>query len=183
MVKAFTFLAPLALVIAGGCESSAPTEATVASEAAFPALTGRVVDQADLLSPQQERLLSDKSKALETRTGPQFVIVTVPSLAGMTIENYGLTLARQWGVGDRQRNDGLLLIVAPVERKMRIEVGYGLEKNVPDAFAAKVIREVSLPRFAKGEYGIGILETSDALIKRMISKRTDDDFIEEKLAA
>ena len=93
----------------------------------FPKLTGRVVDEAHLLSPQQVQELDGKLAALETQSQRQLVVVTLPDLQGYEIEDYGYQLGRAWGIGDKARNDGALLIVAPNERKVRIEVGYGLE--------------------------------------------------------
>src|SRR3546814_10027569 len=109
---------------------AAPASSETAPAYPFPALTGRDVDAANLLPPQQEARLSDRLKTLEDRSKHQFVVVTVPSLGGHTIDDYGLHLGRTWGIGRKDYNDGVLLIVAPNERKVRIEVGYGLEKEI-----------------------------------------------------
>jgi uncharacterized protein len=176
---------PLAILFVGGCGGSADANQASASATAiaFPELTGRVVDQADLLTPAQEEGLAARSVALEKDIGPQFVVVTVPTLQGYAIEEYGVSLGRHWGIGSKERNDGVLLIVAPVERMVRIEVGYGLEQNLSDPYAAKVIREITLPHFRNGDFPEGIDKTSAAIIDRLRSRRTDNDFIEEKLAA
>jgi uncharacterized protein len=123
---------------------------------AFPALTGRVVDKADLLSPAQEAALSAQSAALEKATGHQFVVVTVPGLGGHPIEDYGVRLGRYWGIGRKDINDGVLLLVAPAERKVRIEVGYGLEKALSDPRAAEIIAHDILPSFKAGDLPGGI---------------------------
>jgi uncharacterized protein len=161
------------LLLAGpGCEKAPPV---VRDTSNFPALTGRVVDAADLLTPVQEAALDAKAAALEKEIGPQYVIVTVPSLGGRPIAEYGVGLGRHWGIGHKGRDDGLLLIVAPAERKIRIEVGYGLERRVTDPFAGRVIREQALPSFRQGDFPRGIEAASDALIARLRSKAADSE--------
>jgi uncharacterized protein len=168
----------LALVLAGG--SACDREAAIPPRGPeFPALTGRVVDQADLLDPASEASLVGKLAAVERDFGPQFVVVTVPTLQGYPIEDYGVQLGRHWGIGHKERNDGVLLIVAPSERKVRIEVGYGLERRVTDPFAAKVIREAALPRFREGDLGDGIEATSDAIIARLRSPKSEAQIARE----
>ena len=138
-------LALAALVLAACGEGAEANRSAAAPGFAFaaepPALSGRVVDQADVLTPDEERALGAKSEALEREVGPQFVIVTVKSLGGQPIEQYGVQLARRWGIGSKERDDGLLLIVAPAERAARIEVRYGLEQRVTGPVRAKVMRE------------------------------------------
>jgi uncharacterized protein len=97
-----------------------------ATEPSFPALTGRVVDDAELLGPDVEEELTGELKALEDKSSDQLVVVTVPSLQGYTIEDYGYRLGRHWGIGTAKLSNGVVLIVAPNEHKVRIEVGYGL---------------------------------------------------------
>ena len=109
----------------------------------FPALTGRVVDDAHILSPDTVQRLTGLLAAHEKSTGEQVVVVTLPSLQGTTIEDYGYQLGRYWGIGQKGKNTGALLIVAPKERKVRIEVGYGLEGAIPDATSERVIQEPS----------------------------------------
>lgn len=167
--------AALALALAA-CGSAAPPAAPAP---VFPALTGRVVDQADLLSPAEERQLAAASAAVEHEVGPQFVIVTVNDLQGRTIEDYGVQLGRTWGIGHRGRNDGVMLIVAPNERKVRIEVGYGLERRVTDPFAAKVIRERMRPRFRDGDIPAAIIAGSDAIVARLRSRQSDREIAAE----
>jgi uncharacterized protein len=100
--------------------------APLAAQPQFPELTGRVVDNADILTPEAEAALTAKLAALETQTQRQLVVATVPDLQGYDISDYGYQLGRAWGLGDAERNDGALLLVAPNDRKVRIEVGYGL---------------------------------------------------------
>lgn len=140
----------------------------------FPELTGRVVDGADLLTPEQEASLAAASARLEREAGPQYVVVTVPTLQGYPIEEYGLKLGLHWGIGSKARNDGLLLIVAPSERKVRIEVGSGLEKRISNPFAAQVISE-ALPSFREGRFPEGIEAASEALMKRLLPPGSNKD--------
>lgn len=123
---------------------------------AFPALTGRVVDQAKLLDVDETTRLDGKSAALEKTTGHQLVVVTVTSLGKRDIADYGLALGNYWGIGRKGYNDGVLLIVAPHERRVRIEVGRGLEKALTDAEAATILRDDVLPAFSHGNVGEGI---------------------------
>lgn len=124
----------------------------------FPALSGRVVDQARLLSPERETELSQTLAALERDTGHQVVVVTLASLQGYEIEDYGYQLGRAWGIGRQDGDDGALLIVAPEERKVRIEVGYGLEPVLTDALSALIIQNRILPSFRTGGYEAGIIQ-------------------------
>ncbi|EQB09408.1 hypothetical protein L288_05835 [Sphingobium quisquiliarum P25] len=130
----------------------------------FPKLTGRVVDDAGLLSPQQEQGLTDKLAGLERQSGRQLVVATLPSLQDYDIADYGYRLLRHWGIGSKERNDGALLIVAPNERKVRIEVGYGLEGILTDALSSQIIRNNVTPRFRAGDMAGGIEAGTDALI-------------------
>jgi uncharacterized protein len=130
----------------------------------FPPLTGRVVDQAKLLSPEQAAALDAKLAALEQQSGHQMVVATVASLEGYPIEDYGYRLGRSWGLGDKKANDGLILLVAPNERKVRIEVGYGLEPIVTDALSQVIIQRQILPRFRDKDMAGGITAGADALI-------------------
>lgn len=177
MERLLLALAAGALLL-GACDAQSRSPDLV-SAIELPALTGRVVDQAELLSPAQERRLDAASEAVEREVGPQFVIVTANSLQGRPIEEFGLTLGRQWGIGSAERDDGLILLVAPNERKVRIEVGYGLERRVTDPFAARVLREQVLPRFRDGDYAGGIEAGSDALIARLRSRQSDAEIAAE----
>lgn len=133
----------------------------------FPALSGRVVDQANLLEPATEVALTEKLAALETETGDQFVVVTLNSLEDYEIEDYGYRLGRAWGIGQSENDSGVLLIVAPNERKVRIEVGYGLEPVLTDAFSSDVIQTAILPPFREGGYQRGIVAGADAVIAQL----------------
>ena len=158
----FSWIALLAfagLAACGAPEAKAPRPALV--------LTGRIVDEADLLPPTLEAKLTTVLAALEQDQGPQFVIATTRNLQGRRIEDYSIDLARAWGIGSAQRHDGVVLLVAPRERKVRIEVGTGLEKRLPDEFCAKVIRETIVPAFQRGDFPGGIERGAGALIEQM----------------
>lgn len=131
----------------------------------FPALTGRVVDQAQVLDPASERRLSQTLEAHERATTEQIVVVTVPDLQGYTIEEYGYQLGRHWGIGQAGRDNGALLIVAPNERRVRIEVGYGLEGRLTDAQSAIIIDQAITPAFQQGDYTGGIVNGVNAILR------------------
>ncbi|HEX7855964.1 MAG TPA: TPM domain-containing protein [Sphingobium sp.] len=122
----------------------------------FPKLTGRVVDDAHLLNPAQEQALDGKLAALEKDTGRQVVVATLPDLQGRDIADYGYRLGRAWGIGSKEKNDGALLIVAPNERRVRIEVGYGLEGVLTDATSTLIIANDITPHFKQGDFPGGI---------------------------
>lgn len=131
----------------------------------FPQLTGRVVDEANILDPATKIDIDTKLEDLEKRTSTQFVVVTLRSLRGRTIEEYGYQLGRHWGIGQKGTNNGVLLIVAPNERKVRIEVGYGLEGTLTDAITSVIIQSVILPRFRANDYQGGIRQGADAVLE------------------
>ncbi|MBF9232986.1 TPM domain-containing protein [Microvirga alba] len=130
----------------------------------FPPLSGRVVDAANLLKPEQRAALEAKLKAYEDKTSDQVVVATVPSLEGYEIEDYGNRLYRQWQLGQKDKNNGALLLVAPKERKVRIEVGYGLEGALTDALSKVIITTAIAPQFQKGDFAGGINAGTDAML-------------------
>jgi uncharacterized protein len=131
----------------------------------FPALSGRVVDEAGLLSPAEETALTAKLQALEDKTQRQMVVATIGNLQGYDIADYGYQLGRKWAVGDKTRNDGALLIIAPNERKVRIEAGYGLEGVLTDAVSSQIIRNDITPAFKAGNFAGGINAGADKMIQ------------------
>jgi uncharacterized protein len=135
----------------------------------FPQLTGRVVDQAHLLSPEQVVDITTKSEALEAQTGRQFVVATINSLERYEIEDYAYRLGRTWGIGQKDKSDGVILLVAPKDRKVWITTGYGAGGFLTDAMSGIIIREDILPQFKKNppDYGAGITAGADAIIKQM----------------
>ena len=122
----------------------------------FPALSGRVVDQAQILSEEDEARLVNMLTEVEGRSTDQIVVVTLDSLQGYPIEDYGYQLGRHWGIGQAGKDNGVLLIIAPNERQVRIEVGRGLEGVLPDALAGLIIQRRILPNFKKGNLVAGI---------------------------
>ena len=141
--------------------------AAPATAQTFPPLTGRVVDQAHLLTPAQVQDLTSKSEALEAQSKRQFVVATVNSLEGYPIEDYAYRLGRYWKIGSGKANDGVLLVVAPKERKVWIATGYGAGGFLTDAMSGIITREAILPRFKAGDMGGGIVAGADAIIKQM----------------
>lgn len=133
----------------------------------FPALTGRVVDGANILSPATEQALTGKLAGLEASNSRQLVVVTLASLGGYDIADYGYQLGRHWGIGQGKLNNGALLIVAPSERRVRIEVGYGLEPILTDAMSSVIINTRITPRFRQNDYDGGVMAGVDALIEQM----------------
>lgn len=131
----------------------------------FPKLTGRVVDNADMLDTATESRLTDMLKAFEQKSGDQVVVVTLPDLGGDTIETYGYQLGRAWGIGQEKRDNGALLIVAQKEHKIRIEVGYGLEGRLTDAQSSIIIHNIIEPAFKQGDFDSGVLKGTAAMVQ------------------
>lgn len=132
---------------------------------AFPPLTGPVVDTAHLLPAGVFEALSQKLAAYASSTGTQLVVVTLPTLNGYPIEYYGYQLGRHWGIGQKGKNNGALLIVDAGEKKVRIEVGYGLEGTLTDAQSFDIIHNIIVPDFKKGDYAGGIVSGSNAILE------------------
>jgi uncharacterized protein len=133
----------------------------------FPPLTGRVVDQANLLDPAQESALSARLATLETQTQRQLVVATISDLQGYDIADYGYQLGRKWAIGGKGRNDGIILLVAPNDRKVRVEVGYGLEGTITDALSNDIIQTDILPRFKAKDFPGGIAAGTNRLITQL----------------
>lgn len=131
----------------------------------FPALTGRVVDSAQMIDPAVREQLTQQLQALEQTSGDQLVVVTVPDLQGVPIEDYGYQLGRQWGIGQKGKDNGALLIVSRDDRQLRIEVGYGLEGVLTDAQSWVIINQVILPKFKAGNFSQGISDGVAAMIQ------------------
>jgi len=142
-------------------------EAAASTSAPSVALTGRVTDTAEILAPAQKARLSAKLEKLERETGHQMVVATVRTLGGQDIATFTRNLANAWGIGRKDYNDGVVLLVAPNERKARIAVGLGLEKALPDALCRQIMDEQMLPRFREGDLSAGIEAGVDALIARL----------------
>jgi uncharacterized protein len=139
----------------------------LASAQKFPALSGRVVDAANLLSPAQKQQLEALSTDVGNVAQRQFVVATIPDLQGYPIEDYGYKLGREWKIGQKDANNGIILIVAPNERKVRIEVGYGLEPIMTDALSQTIIDDQILPKFRAGDMAGGIMAGAQAIAEQM----------------
>lgn len=137
----------------------------VLAEAEVPALKGRVNDYADIISPGTEDAIAAELKALEQQESTQIAVLTVPSLKGDSIESFSIRVAEQWRIGQAEKDNGAILIVAKAERKLRIEVGYGLEGRLTDLMAGRIIRNVIVPEFKSGNFDRGIAEGVTAMIK------------------
>jgi uncharacterized protein len=138
-----------------------------------PPPNGPILDQADLLPPDREAALDARLRTLTTQTGKSFVVVTVPTLQDETIEIYAVKLFEAWGIGGKESDQGLLLLVAPNERKVRIEVGYGLHGYVTDGLSGRIIRNEITPRFKAGDMAGGIEAGANALLDQL--SRTPQD--------
>jgi len=137
-----------------------------AAEPNYPALTGRVVDEAGVLTAATKSGLTEMLAQHErTSGGQQVVVVTLKSLQGLPIEDFGYQLGRHWGIGQKDKNTGALLIVAPTERKVRIEVGYGLEGTLTDALSRTIIERDILPAFKRGDLNGGVLAGTAAILR------------------
>jgi uncharacterized protein len=126
------------------------------AEPKFPPLTGRVVDDAHLLTPQDKAAIEAELKALDAKSSDQLVVYTTNSLQGYPIEDFGYQLGRAWGIGQKGTNNGVILIVAPADRKVRIEVGRGLEPQLTDLLSTQIIQNRILPEFRRGQFSAGI---------------------------
>jgi uncharacterized protein len=132
---------------------------------AVPSLDGRVNDHAGLLSKERAGSLEQRLADYEKKTGHQFVLLTVDSLEGDPLEDFSLRAVEQWKLGRKKVDDGLLLLVVKKERKVRIEVGYGLEGSITDAASSRIIRRVIAPAFRSNDYAGGIEQAFEALMK------------------
>jgi uncharacterized protein len=140
-------------------EASATTLAKVA-------LRGRVTDDADILTPAEEASLSTRLQEFEEASGHQMVVVTVASLGGRDVAEFTRELGNTWGIGRAEQDDGIILLVAPKERKARIEVGLGLERTLPNALCQQVLQSEIIPHFWNGDYPGGISAGVTALINQ-----------------
>jgi uncharacterized protein len=134
------------------------------AELDVPYLTGRVTDNAQILSQETIRLLTDSLKSHEDRTGNQIAVLTVPTLDGEVIEDYAVRVLREWKLGQKDRDNGILIVVVPNDHRMRIEVGYGLEGTLTDGTAGQIIRTVMTPKFKNGDYSGGITDGARAVM-------------------
>ena len=135
------------------------------AEVALPELRSRVTDTAGLLDPSAADALERSLADYEKKTGHQFALVTLPTIEGQPVEDFSMRLAEKWKIGDSKRDDGLILLVVSQDRVMRIEVGYGLEGAIPDALAARIVRNQLTPAFRAGQFEQGINAAFGTLMK------------------
>ena len=145
----------------------------------FPALTGRVVDQARVLSQSTKDELETLLATHENNTTNQVVVVTIESLGNAQIEEYSIELARHWGIGQKGKDNGVVLVVAPNDKQVRIEVGYGLEGTLTDALSSSIINYYIIPEFKKGDIQNGI----NIGIQKIIALLDGDESVKEEIEA
>lgn len=143
----------------------------------FPELSGRVVDQAGLLSGDKKQNMIAKLEAFEVKSTAQIVVAVVSTLEGYEIRDYGIELARHWALGQADQNNGVLLLVAPNERKVSIEVGYGLEGSLTDALSYQIIQQYILPEFKAGNMGAGIEAGVDAILQGLAGEISEQSLM------
>ena len=137
---------------------------TVTAEPNFPVLSGRVVDDAGILDATTIQDLTEMLEQHERATGEQVVVVTLKSLDGYSIEDFGYQLGRHWGIGQKGKNTGAMLIVVPSEHKVRIEVGYGLEGKLTDAISRTIIEDDIVPNFRRADFNAGVLAGTESIL-------------------
>lgn len=143
----------------------------------FPELTGRIVDAAGIIDSASRERIASKLAAHEAKTSDQIVVATIPSLQGTSIEDYANQLFRHWKLGQAKTNNGVLLLIAPADRKLRIEVGYGLEGSLTDATSKLIIQAAIAPKFRAGDFGGGV----EAGVEAIVSTVTGDGEWQERV--
>ncbi|MEX2445497.1 MAG: TPM domain-containing protein [Alkalispirochaeta sp.] len=128
-----------------------------------PSLSGRVVDEAGIVSQEGRSALEDYFRRIEDTTGAQIAVLTIPSLEDEVLEDYSIRVVEEWQLGQGEEDNGVLLLIAMEEKKIRIEVGYGLEGRLTDATSGQIIRDHLQPYFRAGEYTAGVLNASQAI--------------------
>ena len=154
-----------------------PTQTSNEKSSNFPALTGRVVDQARVLSQSTKDELETLLATHENNTTNQVVVVTIESLGNAQIEEYSIELARHWGIGQKGKDNGVVLVVAPNDKQVRIEVGYGLEGTLTDALSSSIINYYIIPEFKKGDIQNGI----NIGIQKIIALLDGDEGVKEEI--
>ncbi len=152
-----------------------PVQAVAPPDIDVPYLTGRIVDNADIMEAATRDRLAERLKAHETATGNQIVVLTVPTIGSTSIEEYAVEVFEAWKLGQRDKDNGVLVVVVPQDRKMRIEVGYGLEGTLTDLACSQVIRNVMTPQFKAGNYDRGIDEGVGAILGQIEGTGTIPD--------
>src|SRR5262249_40346780 len=132
-----------------------------------PYLTGRVVDNAEILKPAIRERVAALAKGHEDKTTDQIAVLTIPTLGGESVEEFATRVFEAWKLGQKGKDNGVLVVVAPQDRKMRIEVGYGLEGTLPDVVASRIIRNVMTPAFKSGDFDRGIEDGVAAIVAQL----------------
>lgn len=159
MSSRFLFAAALlAAVLAAPAFAS-----TRAPELQIPKNDGWVTDLAGMLSPEQERELEELMERYKQGSTHEIALLTVPELKGEPIERFALDVGRAWGIGGKDKNNGALLVVSKADRAVRIEVGRGLEGNLTDSISGRIIRDVIVPRFRRGDFAGGLRQGIEAI--------------------
>jgi len=158
----------IGFVMAAGAAEAAPS---------FPPLTGRVVDEAGILSQATQDRLTALLAEHEQQTGNQVVVATVKSLQGTDIATYGYQLGRAWGIGQKGKNNGVLITISPSTHDVRIDAGYGLEGTLTDAQSVLIINNTMLPFFKKGDYDSGVLAGTVQVLQVLGGKPSNVDSI------
>lgn len=154
--------------LAGAALSGLLLTATSATAQTFPKLAGNpVVDQADIIPAAEEAALNAQLLDLQQKTGHQLVVATVSDLEGQDVADYGYRLGREWQIGDKEKDDGVVFLIAPNERRMNISVGYGLEPVLTDALSGRIIRDVVTPKFKANDYPGGIQAGVNAIAQQI----------------
>ena len=166
------FLLTLQLIFSWGPLAQAQT-----SIPPKPATSIYVQDYAKVLSPQTKATINAYSSAIADKTKAQIVVVTIPTLDGAALDDFSLGLMRKWGIGDKEKNNGVLLLVAVQDRQSRIEVGYGLEGALPDGLTGRIQDQAMLPLFKQGNYDKGVMQGYSSIVNTVIKeyKLTTDD--------
>ena len=168
-----TFLSSLLLLLGAFFLLTAGGLLTPALALEVPPLTGRINDTAHLLSPGSIRLLEHSLQVLEQNESTQIVVLTIPTLAGASLEEYSLQVVETWKIGQKNLDNGALLLIAVDDRKIRIETGYGLEGRLTDLVAGRIIRETITPAFRRGAFDQGVIDGVAAMIAAVKGEYTD----------
>lgn len=172
-LRASILVAGLAAATAGCSPISQPNVVPKSNEDNRLEFTGYVVDQANVLRPDERSALTEQLGEFQRSTKHQLAVVTVKSLKGREIAEFTNALANRWGVGRKDVNDGIVVLVAPNDRKARISVGRGLKSRLPNAFCQGVMSNVMVPQFAKGHFGLGVKAGVTAIIQRLAKSETN----------
>jgi uncharacterized protein len=169
-----TILLAMSVCSAQGEGQTSPEQSFVNSAVPAPP-EGPVLDEADIIPAEEEAALDARLRRLVDETGDALIVVTVDSLEGQPIEDFSFDLFNSWGIGAADTDRGLLILVAPNERKLRIEVGCGLESTITNQLASDIIEERITPEFREGDYPAGINAGADALIAQLALPRPAND--------